>query len=391
MPDTRAIKPEDNKGGTFTQQLTAVEVTTAYISPVPAEAPGVITAEPGTVNEEAIYFKSKDAGAGTISGLTRDYTNLNGGTGIQHENGEDWEVFQSAFYVKNIVDILIEGFLREQSTVARVDADEFTIVGNIAILYSAGRLIRFNQDNNEIVSVITSSYSAGTGLTTVQISGTIPDPMTIVEFGIQPKTALYLTPDGVATMTNKTLEDAILIDPAIKTGDATTNPWKTITLMPGFIKPCTTSGCGDPEKIEAGTNDIDYDVLDFDKTSDENAYCNLQMPQSWDAGVVQFRFIWTAAAGTAAQNVVLEMSGRSFADDDAIDQAVGTPVEVSDALIATGDVHISAWSGDVTLTGAGKGEYVHLEFMRDVSEDNLDADARIIAVQVRYKPDAITD
>jgi len=389
MSDTRAIKPEDNKGGTFTQQLDVAEVTTAYVSPVPAEAPGVITAEPGTVKEEAIYFKSKDAGAGTISGLTRDYTNLNGGVGQEHANSEDWEVFQSAFYVKNLVDILLEGFFREQNTVARVDDDNFTVLGNVAIFYTAGRLIRFNGDNDEIASVVSSSYSAGTGLTTVVTAAAVPATLTYVELGLQPKTAAYLSSaflTAIATLTNKTL-----VDPAIKTGDATTNPWKTITMMPGFIKPTTTAGCADPEKIEAGTNDIDYDVLDFDKTTDENAYCNLQMPQSWDAGVVQFRYIWTAAAGTAAQNVVLEMSGRSFADDDAIDQAVGTPVEVSDALIATGDVHISAWSGDVTLTGAGKGEYVHLEFMRDISEDNLDADARIIAIQVRYKQDAITD
>lgn len=386
MSDTRAIKPEDNKGGTFTQQLDAAEVTTAYVSPVPAEAPGVITAEPGTVKEEAIYFKSRDAGAGTISGLTRDYTGLNGGVGQEHANSKDWEVFQSAFYVKNLVDILLEGFFREQNTVARVDDDDFTVLGNVAIFYTAGRLIRFNGDNEEIATVVSSSYSAGTGLTTVVTAAAVPATLTYVELGLQPKTASYVTPDGVTTMTNK-----ILVNPAIKTGDASTNPWKTITLVPGFVKPTTTAGCADPEKIEAGTNDIDYDVLDFDKATDENAYCNLQMPQSWDAGVVQFRYIWTAAAGTAAQAVVMEMSGRSFADDDAIDQAVGTPVEVSDALIATRDVHISDWSGDVTLTGAGKGELVHLEFMRDVSEDNLDADARIIGIQIRYKQDAITD
>ena len=79
------------------------------------------------------------------------------------------------------------------------------------------------------------------------------------------------------------------------------------------------------------------------------------------------------------------MSGRSYADDDAVDQAVGTAVEVSDTWIANGDVHISDWSGDVTITGAGAGELVHLELMRDVSEDDLGGDARLIGVQIRYK------
>jgi hypothetical protein len=169
------------------------------------------------------------------------------------------------------------------------------------------------------------------------------------------------------------------------------DPWRTITLTPGLLKPTTTSGCAATATVEAGTNDIDYDVLDFDKSSDENAFANFQMPDSWDGGVIQFRYIWTSAGGSAAETVVFELSGRSFANDDAIDQAVGTPVEVSDALIATGDVHVSSWSGDVTITGAGAGEWVHLEIMRDVSEDNLDSDARLIGVQIRYRQGQYSD
>lgn len=200
MTDTRAIKPEDNVGGTFTQQLTIAEVTTAYVSPVPTVAPGVIVCEPGTVNEEAIHYKTKDAGAGTISGLTRDYTNLNSGTGIQHENGEDWEIYQNALYVANLVDILTEGYLREQQTVARTAATTFTVVGNVAALYTAGRVVRFNGDNTEVETIVSSSYSAGTGLTTVTVTGSIPDPLTYVEVGIQPKAAAFVQTIGDQTV-----------------------------------------------------------------------------------------------------------------------------------------------------------------------------------------------
>lgn len=169
------------------------------------------------------------------------------------------------------------------------------------------------------------------------------------------------------------------------------DPWRTITLPAKSWAPTTTAGCAASAKVEAGTNDIDYDVLDFDKATDENAYINFPMPASYDGGVIQFRYIWTAAGGSAAETLVFELSGRSFADDDAIDQAVGTPIEVSDALIATGDIHISAWSGDVTITGAGASELFHLEIMRDVSEDTLDADARLIAVQIRYRQGQYSD
>ena len=173
---------------------------------------------------------------------------------------------------------------------------------------------------------------------------------------------------------------------------ASADPWRTITLMPGLLKPTTTSGCAAQATIEAGTNDIDYDVLDFDTTTDENAFANFQMPDSWNAGVIQFRYIWTNASGSAAQTVTFELSGISYADSDAIDAAVGTAVEVADTWLAQGDVHISAWSSNVTLAGTpAAGEYVHVEIMRDVSQDDLTGDARLIAVQIRYRQAQYTD
>lgn len=170
------------------------------------------------------------------------------------------------------------------------------------------------------------------------------------------------------------------------------DPWRTITLNPGALQPTTTAGCAVKATIEASTNDIDYDVLDFDTSSDENAFVNFSMPDSWDAGVIQFRYFWTNAGGSSAQTVVFEVSGFSFSNDDAIDQAVGTPIEVSDTYIAQGDVHISAWSGDVTLAGTpAAGDWVHLEIMRDVSEDNLAGDARLLVLQIRFKQAQLSD
>ena len=68
MAETKALKAKNNEGGVFTAQLLAAEVSTAHVNPVPEKAPGVITAEPGTAKEEHIYYREKDAVAGTISG-----------------------------------------------------------------------------------------------------------------------------------------------------------------------------------------------------------------------------------------------------------------------------------------------------------------------------------
>ena len=154
--------------------------------------------------------------------------------------------------------------------------------------------------------------------------------------------------------------------------------------------PATTSGCADIVTIEAGTNDIDYKVLDFDASSDEVAFINFQMPTNYDGGVIQFRYVWTNAGGGSAEVLVLELSGLALANSGAIDQAVGTAIEVADTWLAQGDIHISAFSGDVTLAGSpAGGQWVHLEIMRDVdgggTSDTLTGDARLIGVQIKYK------
>jgi|GEM_PF-5806727 len=169
------------------------------------------------------------------------------------------------------------------------------------------------------------------------------------------------------------------------------DPWRTIDIF-GSMSPTTTAGCGGPTTVEAGTNDIDYKVLDFDTATDENAFVNFRMPDSWDAGVVQFRYTWTNAAGLTTETVTFELSGIAYANDDPIDAAVGTAIEVADTWIAQGDIHYSAWSGDVTIAGTpAAGEYVHFEIMRDVSEDDLTGDARLMNVQIRYKQAQYSD
>lgn len=195
------------------------------------------------------------------------------------------------------------------------------------------------------------------------------------------------------TLQNKTHSgDFALANSADNITSGGSDPWRTISLMAGFIKPTTSDGCANSEQIETSTNSANYDVLAFDKTSQERAYCLIPMPASYDGGVIQFRTIWTASGGSASETFELEMGGRALADDDAIDQAMGTFVGVSDALIASSDIHISGWSSNVTLAGSPSGgQLVLLEFRRDVANDNLDADARLIAVQVRYKQGTYTD
>jgi hypothetical protein len=157
---------------------------------------------------------------------------------------------------------------------------------------------------------------------------------------------------------------------------------QTIVLTAGGGFPSTTSGCGGPTKTEYGTNDVDMYSLDFDTSSDEFAQWTIAMPANWDAGTITARFYWTAASGSGTVKFYLQ--GRSYANDDAIDQAMGTAVGVEDTLITAADVHITDATAAITITGATAGELVQLRVYRDVSEDTLDVDAKLLAVKIEY-------
>lgn len=353
-----------------------------------------------------------------------------GGVGSEHQANSVYKQKITSVHWDAIVAALESGYITEDpsQTFTQNSVTEFQIedVDHTAY-YQLGRILRLNGTAD---CVVTGSSYAG-GHTVVTVSGdNVPASITSIELGIQPRdmTALAalavdtinegtpgagVTVDGVLLkdsqvstdqINEKTSGAGVTVDTLlIKDGEInlasgkniqvnSVDPWRTIDIVPGFLKPTTTSPCGDPTKVEAGTNDVDYDVLDFDKTTQERAYANIQMPDSYDGGVVQFRFIWTCTGGGAAQTVQMLLSGRALANDDAIDQAMGTAVGVSDTWIADGDIHISAWSGDVTLAGTpAGGQLAHLLLARDVANDDLAVDARIIGVQLRFKQGTYSD
>lgn len=184
--DTKLTKTKNNESGVLSQQLSIAEVSVAYVTPVPANAPGRITLELGTANEEEIYFQTRDAGAGTISGLTRDVSNLNGGVGRLHQAQTSWESVQSATYVNSLADILTDGFQEELAATVRTSGTTFTVAGDKTSTYYAGRYIRINETT--VLIVESSSYNGGTLLTTVTVTGgTITSPMTKLEKDLQAK------------------------------------------------------------------------------------------------------------------------------------------------------------------------------------------------------------
>lgn len=170
------------------------------------------------------------------------------------------------------------------------------------------------------------------------------------------------------------------------------NAFRTLILSAAGGSPTTTIGCGGPTKVEAGTNDIDYWVLEYDTTTEERAFWVVQMPDNYDGGTVTARFIWTNAAGLTTETVRWGIKAIAYADSDAIDQAYGSEVTVDDTWLAQGDIHISSATSAITIGGSpAGGRPVIFNVGRKVANDNLTGDARLLAVHIEYSISTYSD
>jgi len=163
-------------------------------------------------------------------------------------------------------------------------------------------------------------------------------------------------------------------------GGGSTNLW----LAASQWIPRTTTGAGIDSR-EQSTNKINTDELLFDAGTDEFAQAMIVMPSNWNAGTVTAKFHWTASTGSG--DVVWGLQGRAYANDDALDQAMGTAQTATDTLTATNDVDISPATSAITLGGtAASGNPVIFQVYRDADAagDTLGADARLLGVEISY-------
>lgn len=147
--------------------------------------------------------------------------------------------------------------------------------------------------------------------------------------------------------------------------------------------PATTAGCAALAQVESATNDVNYKTLDFDATSQEYANFSLIMPTTWvTSGDLTFQVYWMAAGGSVSETVQWELSARSYGDGISFDGAWSTPVAVSDTLIGTDLIHISAESTDMTPASTlSSPRLIQFRISRNPA-DNLAADAKLLAIRL---------
>ena len=163
--------------------------------------------------------------------------------------------------------------------------------------------------------------------------------------------------------------------------------------VPAFaMYPNSTNGCAGIAQTELG-NGPELKSLDFDKDSDEFAQFCVAFPKSWNESTVTFQAFFTANS-TNTGTVAWKLAGTALADDGSLNTAFGTAVQAT-AKAHSGtanDLDVTAESGAITIAGSpSTDEFVFFEIARDVSEDGLTADAKLLGIKLFFTTDAATD
>lgn len=153
----------------------------------------------------------------------------------------------------------------------------------------------------------------------------------------------------------------------------------------GEMIPRSTGGAG-VNSLQTGTNNINYDVLEFDASTAEYAQFIRTLPNNWNLGTITAKFYWTIAT-TSAGNVVWGIRARSYPDNSALDQAFGTAVTVTDGALTAAYTHISSATSAMTIGGTNAlGNPTIFEIYRDAANgsDTLAIDAQLLGLEITY-------
>ena len=169
---------------------------------------------------------------------------------------------------------------------------------------------------------------------------------------------------------------------------------ETIWVPAVAMYPSDTGGCADIEGTELAS-DINrpfLKVLAFDKDSDEAAQFAVAFPKSWNEGTITFQPYFTANT-TNTGTALFKLKGIAISDNDAINQDFGTAQGTAKAHSGTAyDLDVGAESSAITIAGSpAAGDQVFFQIFRDVSGDDLTADALLLGIKLHFTTDAAND
>ena len=155
-----------------------------------------------------------------------------------------------------------------------------------------------------------------------------------------------------------------------------------------------TTNPADAAQVETTATRPDLKVFDFDASTQQYTQFTVAMPKSWNEGTLTYQVYWSPSS-TNTGNAIFGVQGVACADNDTIDVAYGTAIEVTDAGIGTvEDQQITSESSAMTVAGSpAAGEQTYFQLFRKAADgsDTFTGECRVLGVKIFFTTDAAND
>ena len=172
-----------------------------------------------------------------------------------------------------------------------------------------------------------------------------------------------------------------------------TIPKRSIIIRAGGLVPNTTNPCADAVQTEEGTGGKNYVTRSF--ATNEQGSMEMALPENYDGGTVTWWYYWISPTGSSANDTVeMGLRGSSSQNGDAIAEAQGTQIKISDTLLTgAGRVHKSGESAALTIAGSPSGgDPVIWELERTAGDgSDMAEEIAIWMVYIRYPTNNSSD
>ena len=167
-----------------------------------------------------------------------------------------------------------------------------------------------------------------------------------------------------------------------------------IPIMAGSMQPSASGGSGVLTNIATSANMPDVQTLNFHQSTQQHAQFAIPLPKRWNRGTITARFRWSHAATTTNFGVVWGIQAVAVGDDEAINQAYGTAVEVTDTGGTANRLYVTSETAAFTVANTpADGDTVFFRVYRKAADaaDTLAIVARLHGVDLFVTTNAEND
>jgi hypothetical protein len=167
-------------------------------------------------------------------------------------------------------------------------------------------------------------------------------------------------------------------------------PKRSIIIRAAGLSPNITNPCADAVQAETGTGGKNYITRSF--AANEQASMEMFLPENYDGGTVTWWYCWISPTGSSAgDTVIFGLRGSSTQDGDAIGEAQGAQITITDTLLTgVGRYHKSPESAALTIAGSpAGGDLVIWEIER--TGGDMAEECPLLMIYVRYGTDNASD